>query len=620
MGTNRNAQTSMPTRNPAGRGDGIITEKVIAAARKGSIVDLALISTTFEKSREAVSVPAVEALLCQLKADAIPKLENTRLSSNSNRFFDPKFKRQMAAITGIAALTLHLGGTGVRGLPPLLKSSWPNVFPWMQFFFGCPSDEKSYEIRGHEVPASLVLLGTFSTFLAIQDVVGSKLVQQTPGAARLATQLWIREALDPMRWFVRPNNYVKDVSLVLIYVLGDKPSIKVLDEVVEGADAEGDGLSQRLPKLVQKYLEYALNTEGELNNITEILDILVILTNTPHSHPLKEAFFSHGMVPFMVKYLASLGAKLPSSRSPGIASPLDTMFVHGFRYICLSFYESSGVRLILKAIEAGFLETFVAWSTSFPYFTAKDQGTVVGIFLDSFILQTIYLPVLFATEDAIKRIEAKNTTRGLFQRSTKDAQNKWSTLVEIIKKRARLSEVLLAYQDVVHPLSHFVCENCSESFNISNRKTCAACGYVDYCSKTCQIQSWKEGGHREQCKLLRGDGKVLSYKDTANGSWNSASRKQVDRFICDLARFEALENIDNLRVMARKQLPDVHIEDVGVELEKLEKKASPKRKSTPFHLTRENIAGSGYGGRRKIQFNLTSSLGGGKRTTFAVTQ
>ncbi|KLO13748.1 hypothetical protein SCHPADRAFT_928296 [Schizopora paradoxa] len=572
MGTSRDARTSTSTRNDVGNGGRILTEKVLEAARKGSTVELKLISNTFESSIHFISVQAVEAILCNLKADAVPKLEQQNLSSNLNRYSDPKFRRQFVALTGVATIQSQPDGINVRGLQPLLRNSWPDVFPWIQFFFHPPSDTKLPGARGFEEAISRLLLGALNTFLAVQEQSTSRFVSQTPGAARIAIQLWIREGLsvDPAK-SAQPDSLARTSSLVVLLALGDEPTIKILDEVVEGAGAEGDQFSKRLPVILQKYMKFAFDAGGELAQVPEVVSILVKLTTSHHSHPLPKAFLSQGMVPFIVKYIASLAAKLFSEGYPKAASPLNSIFLHCFQYICYTFYATDGVQNASQAIDAGLLEAFIAWSPTLPFLSAKEQDHILDLFSDSIMPLLVYLPVLFASISAIDRVEAQNTSQGLFQKGTRDAKNRWSTLVEIVKKRDKLSLALaaLTLHDVLHPRDErkLVCDNCYKPNKISAYKTCAGCKYVCYCSKACQIQGWKEGGHREQCKLLRGQGDVLSNKELVGRPGKSASPRQVDTFIRNLAHLEALENIGALRTMARKQLPHVHIEDVGIEVD-----------------------------------------------------
>jgi hypothetical protein len=45
-----------------------------------------------------------------------------------------------------------------------------------------------------------------------------------------------------------------------------------------------------------------------------------------------------------------------------------------------------------------------------------------------------------------------------------------------------------------------VCSNCSVSRDRKEMKSCAQCRAASYCSKDCQREHWKLGGHKKECK------------------------------------------------------------------------------------------------------------------------
>mmetsp|Transcript_6115 Transcript_6115/g.13337 ORF Transcript_6115/g.13337 Transcript_6115/m.13337 type:complete len:464 (+) Transcript_6115:108-1499(+) len=42
------------------------------------------------------------------------------------------------------------------------------------------------------------------------------------------------------------------------------------------------------------------------------------------------------------------------------------------------------------------------------------------------------------------------------------------------------------------------CNNCGDRIKVLNK--CTACRKVSYCSRECQVEDWKEGGHKKECK------------------------------------------------------------------------------------------------------------------------
>ncbi|KAK4104576.1 hypothetical protein N658DRAFT_418511 [Parathielavia hyrcaniae] len=53
------------------------------------------------------------------------------------------------------------------------------------------------------------------------------------------------------------------------------------------------------------------------------------------------------------------------------------------------------------------------------------------------------------------------------------------------------------------------CESCGAGMKKDERgkggglMRCTGCGEVEYCSKACQARGWNEGGHKEDCKVIK---------------------------------------------------------------------------------------------------------------------
>ena len=65
-------------------------------------------------------------------------------------------------------------------------------------------------------------------------------------------------------------------------------------------------------------------------------------------------------------------------------------------------------------------------------------------------------------------------------------------------------EMLPAVRDgrlVRHQLSNLPsCSGCGQ--RVSSLKKCSRCHVAAYCSRACQVQHWKKGGHKQQCAQL----------------------------------------------------------------------------------------------------------------------
>ena len=124
-------------------------------------------------------------------------------------------------------------------------------------------------------------------------------------------------------------------------------------------------------------------------------------------------------------------------------------------------------------------------------------------------------------------------------------------------------EIVLKSKPYVHALlekCNSICDYCFNSPHFKNApeemKRCSGCQYVHYCSKSCQIKSWKKF-HKEECEFLKEkpdapgiirmaariaiklkkgdsefeempDGRKISFKDLVSNSKDHLEREGLD--------------------------------------------------------------------------------------------
>ncbi|KLO13749.1 hypothetical protein SCHPADRAFT_997073 [Schizopora paradoxa] len=542
-------------------GKDALAMKVLTAARNGSSDAIMFVGRTLAKSKESITVEAVDALLCHFE-ESTPTFKPTEITFDLHR--DPAYKKHIAALTGMSFLHCHEDAVWTEDLGLLMKTSWSDVFRWMEFLYASYSSKKPSAL-GNDDKELLphLMMGSLLTFLAVQKEISPHFVTQTPGAIRMATQLWMREALVPVN-SAQPKSLssIKEGTLLIYLALGRDPTSQVLDEVVEGANTAGLGLS--MPAAWQARFTSSFEAGGELGRDTGMLaEVLTRLTILEFPHPLQEDFLSHGTIPFIMDCLSATAARaFPDGRSldPEIVDHILPAILPGFRFICCVFHVAFDVQWLLQAIDAGFLDLFVKCTPMFPVFDKQVKEVLLALFVESLMPSLIHLPVVLACADALKRLEDQNSTDSI-QRSTPEVKRAWRLLVETVAKRLKIS-----LASASQPFRRqFICDTCCKTDDASTFKLCAGCNKVAYCSKECQVKGWKERGHRLQCKALK-KGEGVTGKELLKRSHTRAavSSTQIDLFVRDVARAEAHERLEELRGMAGEHLPDVHIEDVGV--------------------------------------------------------
>ncbi|KLO13751.1 hypothetical protein SCHPADRAFT_928299 [Schizopora paradoxa] len=566
MGSNR--KKSKATHRGSENVKGVLTKKVLTAARNGSISAITLVGRTLEESGEHYTVEAIDSLLCHFRENA-PTFNRTEISFDAHK--DPAYKKHTAALIGISALHAYKDAINTEELGNLLKTSWQNVFLWVEFLYASYSSKQpSAQGQNDEDSLPHLLMGSFLTFLRVDGELSPHFVTQTPGAMRMTTQLWIHEGLDPGNSAgPRGLDLIQDGTIAFYLALGPEPTIEVLNEiveglneVVEGANIVGQGLS--IPSIWQARFRSSFGAGGEPGQATYLLvDMLTRLTVVDFTHRLQDVFLSHGTLPLMINCLSTTGARLfsdgrtPTSITVNSVLPI---ILPGFRYISCMFHVTPDIQWILQAIDAGFLELFVRCSPMFPIFPVQVQEIILECFFTALSPTLIHLPVILALADAMKRLKVQKAD-DLIRGSTSEVKRAWRTVVETVAKRLKV-----ALATPSQPFRRkYICDYCCKVDSASTFKLCAGCGRASYCSKECQVKGWKERKHREQCNALK-QWEGITGKDilTESRSRAAISPSQVDIFVRDVARVDAHENLETLRNMAKSQLPGVHIEDVGV--------------------------------------------------------
>ncbi len=94
------------------------------------------------------------------------------------------------------------------------------------------------------------------------------------------------------------------------------------------------------------------------------------------------------------------------------------------------------------------------------------------------------------------------------QKDAKKARKQAEKRVKNLNKGGKIEKYLTT--DLSNKCSNTKCsqeETDENKFNV-----CSNCRHTKYCSKDCQIHHWKEGGHKEECKILQQEkDKLLGY-------------------------------------------------------------------------------------------------------------
>ncbi len=93
-------------------------------------MDLMLVSQTLIKSKECITAQVLDVLLCHFQLSKVPSIvEASTFRSN------PSVEKCIGAHVGLAVLYAHRDAIAAKDVEMLLKTTWPGVFCWMQYFY-----------------------------------------------------------------------------------------------------------------------------------------------------------------------------------------------------------------------------------------------------------------------------------------------------------------------------------------------------------------------------------------------------------------------------------------------------------------------------------------------------
>ncbi|KLO13746.1 hypothetical protein SCHPADRAFT_997070 [Schizopora paradoxa] len=541
-------------RETVGEYDGVLSKQVLAAARRGSFYELMQVSEALLSSKELFTAQLLDVLLCQFQS-AVP----TNMSS-STFLTDPGVQQRIGVFGALHLLFARKDAIVAKDIQALLKTTWPDTFSWMQYFYTA-NITNQYGTSGSDEFMLNMLIGVFLLFLVAQNDCDSKFVTKTPGAARLATQLCLKKALiikEVQKGPIDMNTIIKPYEAIRVLFMTiqelEEQGDRILDEVVEAVRITGEGLT--MPEILQNRIQIALRAGLEETKIfADLIQLTSRFTLNRLAHPIRQDIVEMDMVPFAVKSLAELAARVSINDCSNPDLLVSNSVVLGFEFICYMFNTRPGTQWVLQALNAGFLEMFVAWSPMFPFFPAADRERILLFLSTQFMPYLVSFPVLLASEDILKQMDAQKV-RETVERSSEDTKLAWDMLEKTVSRRAAIGKVSWGVR--AHR-TKFVCDTCCKIDITSTFKKCAGCEKALYCSKSCQVKGWKERGHRKECKELKKQG-------LQENSLQISTRKLNDAILRDVAKCDAYENIEKLRIMAKEQVPGVHIDDVGIEI------------------------------------------------------
>ncbi|RDB22028.1 hypothetical protein Hypma_010936 [Hypsizygus marmoreus] len=354
-----------------------------------------------------------------------------------------------------------------------VKDAWPDVFAWIK----CTQEYKC----APQIQSSIRAMCSSLLFTLAQDKEMREIMAETPGLLAMLAKFWVAELdyEEHDRYGLTPPPGQLSYSRILLrFISTDKP--KWFDEVHLALGKDPLETSRVTLESIRKRIDGA---DLDFGCLISDLHILHVFCHW-NIMPLRDALFSrHGfqtVQKVMEHLLACEGDDQPK------ASLCLTFCV---KYLIISLQLERGRAWAYRIFDAPILRTILQasiWLTTDEFYLAAA--------LDAITPYMLFRSVLYRAERAAEIV----AELGLEPQMDKEGPvyQSFQRFKTLLSERLEVAEG--------HSLGTKVCENakCSKVSKSKELMKCGGCKKVFYCSKACQVQSWKHGPHRALCKLL----------------------------------------------------------------------------------------------------------------------
>ncbi|KAG5650518.1 hypothetical protein H0H81_011949 [Sphagnurus paluster] len=369
---------------------------------------------------------------------------------------DPPYENFLAADIGVPALWAigRWASFNVEEIAPRLKESWQYIWAWIS----C--------IHRQECAAEVMSVGRGACCSAIALLARgegmTELMAETPGFFTALAEFWAEEC-DYVPSSTFPQNPNTMPASRAMYRFTDSSKPKWFDEVHLALGKEpGETARVTLQTLRRRIQENILNFPAlvsDLHILNEGCDIVKAV---------------------MDRLLACTGDQVESAS------------------LCLTFCVKYSI--ITLQLESGRAWAYRMYDA--PILRAIIQGSIwlvtdelyLAAALREITPYLIFRSVLYRAEKALDNIE----NLGLEEQMEKEfpVYKAFQIYKKVLGQRLQLAEG--------RSIGKKICENskCARVANSKEFLRCSGCKKVYYCNKICQKRSWREGDHRNLCKML----------------------------------------------------------------------------------------------------------------------
>ncbi|KAH6912812.1 hypothetical protein BKA70DRAFT_1265084 [Coprinopsis sp. MPI-PUGE-AT-0042] len=514
-------------------------QKVLQGAKDGVYQDLLDVTNFWpEVAHGSSQLPPgiLDVLFHHLDADKTPHdLSRENLEK-------PNTRNAWVSLTGLIKVgNFFSGPVNPEIYDDEILAAWQGLFKWSAYFYAGYVEAPGVDFTRKRNAIDMISGCWYA--ICRTDRVREAMVS-TQGSVEIVTRLWLLE--DEGRSLASPNTMMglPCASAAMGALITRPPNDDVYDRVIRTAA----GKAETVAKLALARLKAAIKDITRIHEpqTTLYLELIIDLCR-PANHPLRHAFLQGNLITLCTNIAVTVSRLLQSRELPGLIDLMGNAF--GFLNNCLE--STDGFSWVNQSIKAGLLGAYVDCSPFFSRIEPHERKLITRIVDEILPAYLVYRSVIEAVDSSIRALKLDDSPRKDRVLRT-DAREGWERFVKLARERR-----LATLQAKTRKGRAVLCDNiaCQRIDEKNTFRKCAACQTTLYCSRECQTQAWKEGGHKNMC--------ILKQQERLEGKAQSIS-KSDHAFFHHLAPYEARRELFMLRELAKSSHPDIKLTELVI--------------------------------------------------------
>ncbi|KAJ6494134.1 hypothetical protein DFH09DRAFT_1206826 [Mycena vulgaris] len=492
-------------------------KQVLDNARRGSVPDLKDLANFWQEVPEFLPLGILDVFFHHLDADkafTVPSIANEKSPAAECAFY---------SLVGLCKSGDCLQSGASHHRDPAVLKAWPGIFKWSAFFFTTRvTSTIPRPIEGRRAAMDVIATAWYCLIRAdgMQEVIAA-----TRGTVEITTQLWL---LDDS--ITSSGQFMNIPCLAAAFdgVLVDR-------DTTDRALAAAGGNPDTLVKPAMARARDAIGrTPLDPVQIAIYFDLINHLSRG-WNHPLRYALLQTGVIPLVTRTAGTLGRALNTGGNPAL---LDGV-VSAFGYLANCIESTVGFTWVAQSLAADFLLAFADCSPHFAQLDPEDYDMVCSLLSKTLPKYLVYRSVVQAVDEGMLRLGAPQQKR----LESSIARKVWLKFQALAEERHMVVLHAAAVKGKAATCDNVKCHKIDAK---NTFRKCGGCSTTLYCSKECQTIAWREGGHKDMCKLKQ--------RERLEGKSQAISKSDV-AFFHHLATRDARHHLPQLRRLARTEHP-----------------------------------------------------------------